>query len=153
MVVPIFRLFLTATADPNWPEVKNALLPGQKSSDRPDLIVCVFHAKMAAMIKDICKNGIMGQTVAHVYIIEFQKRSLPHMHMIIFFYPDSKLKTPEEADSLVSAEFPDKDTELELFELVKKYMVHTPYTGNLNSPCIKDLNAGCSKSFPKPFHS
>ncbi len=26
-------LFITATADPNWPEVKDALPPGQKSSD------------------------------------------------------------------------------------------------------------------------
>ncbi len=71
--------------------------------------------------------------------------------MIIFFHPDSKLKTPEEVDSLISAEFPDKNTEPELFELVKKYMVHTPCTGNPDSPCIKDPNAGCSKSFPKPF--
>ena len=106
---------------------------------------------MVAMIKDICKNGIMGRTVTHIYTIEFQKRGLPHMHMIIFFYPDSKLKTPEEVDSLISAEFPDKNTEPELFELVKKYMVHTPCTGNPDSPCIKDPNAGCSKSFPKPF--
>ena len=62
-------LFLTATADPNWPEVKDALPPGQKSSDRPDLIVHVFHAKMAALIKDICKNGIMGRTVAHLFLL------------------------------------------------------------------------------------
>ena len=88
-------IFLTATADPNWPEVKDALLPGQKSSDRPDIIVRVFYAKIAALIKDICKNSIMGRTVAHVYTIEFQKRGLPHIHMIIFFHSDSKLKTPE----------------------------------------------------------
>jgi len=52
-------LFITATADPNWPEIKDALLLGQKSSDRPDLIVHVFCAKMVAMIKDICKKGVM----------------------------------------------------------------------------------------------
>ena len=144
-------LFTTATADPNWPEIKNALSLGQKSSDRPDLIVRVFHAKMAAMTKDICKNGIMGRTVTHVYTIEFQKWGLPHMHMIIFFHPDSKLKSPEDVDSLISVEFPDKNTWTWAFELVKKYMVHTPCTGNPDSPCIKDLNAGCSKSFPKPF--
>jgi hypothetical protein len=144
-------LFITATADPNWPEIKDALLPGQKSSDRPDLIVRVFRAKMVAMIQDICKKGVMGRTIARVYTIEFQKRGLPHMHMIIFLHPDSKLKTPEDVDSLISAEFPDKGTEPELFDLVKKYMVHTPCTGNPDSPCIKDPNAGCSKSFPKPF--
>ena len=60
------------------------------------------------MIKDICKNGVMGRTVAHVYTIEFQKHGLPYIHMIIFFHSDSKLKTPEEVDNLISAEFPDK---------------------------------------------
>ena len=34
--------FLTMTADPNWPEIKNALLPGQQPSDRPDLMSRVF---------------------------------------------------------------------------------------------------------------
>ena len=101
-------LFITATADPNWPEVRGAMLPGQQPSDQPDLIVRVFHAKMAAIIKDICTNGIIGRTVAHVYTIELKKRGLPHMHMIIFFHPDFKLKTPEEVDSLISAEFPNK---------------------------------------------
>jgi Helitron helicase-like domain at N-terminus len=31
--------FLTMTADPNWPEIKEALLPGQSAADRPDLVV------------------------------------------------------------------------------------------------------------------
>ena len=148
-------LFITVTVDPNCPEILDALLdallPGQKPNDRPDLIVRVFHAKVAAILKDICTQGVMGRTVAHVYTIEFQKRGLPHMHMIVFLHRDSKLKTPEDVDSLISAEFPDKDAEPELFNLVKKYMVHTPCTGNPNAPCVKNPNVGCSKSFPKAF--
>ena len=145
-------LFLTATANPNWPEIKEALLPGQKSSDRPDLIVRVFHAKMKELLNDIHKNGIMGRTVARVWTIEFQKRGLPHMHMIIFLHPDSKLRTPDEVDSLLSAEFPDEETQPELFELVKSVMVHTPCGNdhnNPNAPCIVDEK--CSKNFPKNF--
>ena len=38
--------FLTMTADPNWKEIKEALLPGQSPADRPDLAVRVFHAKV-----------------------------------------------------------------------------------------------------------
>jgi hypothetical protein len=64
-------LFLTATANPNWPEIKEALLPGQTPSDRPDLIVHVFHAKMKELLNDIHKKGIMGRTVARVWTIEF----------------------------------------------------------------------------------
>ena len=145
-------LFLTATANPNWPEIKEALLPGQISADRPDLIVRVFRAKMKQLLADIHKKGVMGRTVARVWTIEFQKRGLPHMHMIIFFHPDAKLRTPEDVDSLISAEFPDEDTQPELFELVKSVMVHTPCGNQHNNPdsaCIVDDK--CSKNFPKPF--
>ena len=70
--------------------------------------------------------------------------------MIIFLHPDDKLRTPEDIDSLLSAEFPDENKEPELFELVKKLMVHTPCGAhNPNAPCMH--NGKCSKGFPKPF--
>src|SRR6185437_7317867 len=31
-------LFITVTCNPNWPEIKEALLPGQTAQDRPELI-------------------------------------------------------------------------------------------------------------------
>ena len=74
------------------------------------------------------------------------------MQMIIFFHPDSKLRTPEEVDSLLSAEFPDEEKDPELFELVKSVMFHTPCGNdhnNPNAPCIVDEK--CSKNFPKLF--
>ena len=40
-------LFLTATANPKWPEIQEALLPGQSVNDCPDIICHVFHLKMA----------------------------------------------------------------------------------------------------------
>jgi hypothetical protein len=36
-------LFITMTTNPNWPEISNALLPGQTAADRPDLIARVFR--------------------------------------------------------------------------------------------------------------
>ena len=71
------------------------------------------------------------------------------MHMIIFLDPNSKLRTPEDIDTLLSAEFPDEEEEPELLELVKKHMVHTCGPNNPNAPCMKD--GKCSKGFPKPF--
>ena len=145
-------LFMTVTANPNWPEVKESLGPGETPSDRPDIIVRTFHLKVKQILKDIYTNGIMGHAVARVWTIEFQKCGLPHMHMIIFLHPDDKLRTPEDVDSLLSAEFPDKETQPDLFELVKSLMVHTPCGNdhnNPNSPCI--VNDKCSKGFPKQF--
>jgi hypothetical protein len=36
------------------------------------------------------------------------------MHLIIFLHHNSKLRTPEDIDSLVSADLPDPDTQPEL---------------------------------------
>jgi hypothetical protein len=91
-------LFMTVTADPNWPEIQAELLPGQTAADRPDLASCVFREKVAAILDDI-KKGALGVSVAHVFTIEFQKRGLPYMHLIIFLHHDSKLRTPEDIDS------------------------------------------------------
>ena len=44
-------LFITMTANPNWKKIKDALLPGEKPKDCPDLVNCVFHAKRNALIK------------------------------------------------------------------------------------------------------
>src|SRR5436190_1424376 len=41
-------LFITVTCNPNWPEIKEALLPGQTAQDRPELISRVFNMKSNA---------------------------------------------------------------------------------------------------------
>ncbi len=41
------------TANPNWPEIKDALFPGQSANERPDLVARVFHAKLTSLIKEI----------------------------------------------------------------------------------------------------
>ena len=76
-------LFVTMTANPSWPEIKDALFPGQTASDRPDLVVRVFHAKLNSLIKEI-RGGVLGDWAAYLYTIEFQKRGLPHAHIIVF---------------------------------------------------------------------
>ncbi|KAJ8453935.1 hypothetical protein ONZ45_g19505 [Pleurotus djamor] len=76
-------LFITVTANPHWDEITCELLPGQTSYDRPDLVSRVFELKKKAIIEDIYKHGIFGHAVAYVYVIEFQKRGLPHAHILI----------------------------------------------------------------------
>ncbi|QRW12494.1 Helitron helicase-like domain at N-terminus [Ceratobasidium sp. AG-Ba] len=71
------QFFVTMTANPNWPELKNALLPGQVPADRPDLAVRVFELKRRALLHDIAKKHILGRCIAHVHTIEFQKMSGP----------------------------------------------------------------------------
>jgi len=55
----------------------------------------VFKIKKQAIIDDIYKHGIFGKAVAYyVYTIEFQKRGLPHMHILIFLQPGDKISNP-----------------------------------------------------------
>jgi len=85
------ELFITITTNPNWPEVTQEPLPGQTPADRPHLVVHAFHAKVTQLLNDLNDHGVMGCTVACVWTIEFQKRGLSHMHLIVFLDPAHKL--------------------------------------------------------------
>ena len=143
-------LFITFTANANWREVREALLPNQSAHERPDLIARVFHLKFESLLDDIMKKNIFGEAVGYVYTVEYQKRGLPHTHLIVFLDRSSRLATLEAVDELISTEIPDENTQPRLFELVKQFMVHGPCGPGLTSPCMDDRNR-CTKKFPKPF--
>ncbi|XP_022031323.1 uncharacterized protein LOC110932284 [Helianthus annuus] len=89
-------------------------------------------------------------TVTVIYTIEFQKRGLPHAHICLFLSADSKFPTAKEIDLVISAEIPDKETDIELYELVKQFMIHGPCgTDNPHCPCM--VKNKCSKKFPKKY--
>src|SRR6266702_4520372 len=117
-------IFMTVTTNPLWPEITRELLPGQIAYDRPDLVSQVFQMKKRAIINFIYKHGIFGSAVAYIYTIEFQKRGLPHMHILIFLKEPYKLKTTDAIDSCIWARWPDPETQLLLFETIKSCMVH-----------------------------
>ena len=145
-------LFLTFTCNPKWPEIVQNLLPGQAPCDRPDLVSRVFRLKLEALKQDIFKHGVLGRTIAHVYVVEFQKRGLPHVHMLIHLADVCKLRNVEDIDNFISAQIPDEDEEPELYEIVSRCMIHGP-CGHLNnsSPCM--VEGKCSKDFPKRFNT
>jgi hypothetical protein len=143
-------LFMTVTANPEWPEISENLLPGQTAYDRPDLVSRIFHLKTKAMINDIFKNGVFGRMVAYVYTIEFQKRGLPHMHILIFLEQGDKLLTPWDIDTAIQAYWPDPDWEPLLFDAFKRCMIHGPCGAyNPKAPCME--NGKCTKGYPKDF--
>jgi hypothetical protein len=59
------------------------LLPGQTPQDRSDLVVRVFHAKLQELKHRLTKHDILGKVRAYVYVVEFQKRALPHAHFLL----------------------------------------------------------------------
>ena len=143
-------LFITMTCNPNWKEIRDQLLPGQQPCDRPDLVARVFKLKLEALRTDIIKNKIFGNVKAHVYTIEFQKRGLPHAHML--FILEHKVDTVEMIDKIVSAEIPKTNEDERLHNLVMKHMIHGPCgSANPNAPCME--NGICTKGFSKEFNT
>ncbi|XP_065662697.1 uncharacterized protein LOC100205305 [Hydra vulgaris] len=107
--------------------------------------------KLKCFLEDIFKKGVLGKVISHVQVIEFQKRGLPHVHILLHFVNNDKLETAEDIDSLISAEIPDQTVDPELFEIVKTCMIHGPCgILNPNSSCMKD--GVCTKGFPKDFN-
>lgn len=144
------NLFITFTCNPRWPEITQNLARWSAANDRPDLVARVFHAKLKQLLLDITVNNVFGNVDAYVYTVEFQKRGLPHAHILIILSEGSKLLTAEDVDNVVCAFLPDPATERRLFECVTKHMIHGPCGMlNPNSPCMVDNS--CSKNYPKEY--
>ena len=148
-------LFITFTSNPNWKEIQDELFPGQSATDRPDLVSRVFDLKVKELLKDIKQKKIFGSYNGLVRTVEYQKRGLPHLHLLLFLDSSMRIDTVEQIDEVISAEIPSKAADPDLHEIVTRNMVHGPCgTDYPNSPCMVADNNGvlkCSKRFPKAF--
>lgn len=142
-------LFITFTCNPKWTEIKDLLFAGQSPVDRHDLTARVFKQKLKSLMDFIIKEHVFGETRCWMYTIEWQKRGLPHAHILVWLV--HKI-TPNDIDSIISAEIPDLTVDPILFEVVKSNMIHGPCGAlNMNSPCM--IDGKCSKQYPRPLIS
>lgn len=143
-------LFITITCNSEWAEILQELLPGQQAQDRPDLVARVFRAKLQDLKDQLFKKNIFGEVAAHVHVIEFQKRGLPHAHLLIILKSEYKLNTPDQFDKFVCAEIPCKKEYPELHELVLKHMMHGPCGAkNRTNSCM--IDGKCKSHYPQDF--
>ena len=103
--------FLTMTANPEWDEIKNNLRPGETAANRPDLVARVFHSKLQLFLRCITKDNFLGKAVAFSWVVEFQKRGLPHARILLIVAEADKPRSPAQVDAYVSAEIPDPVTQ------------------------------------------
>lgn len=138
-------LFITFTCNPKWNEITELLLPAQSASDRHDITARVFKQKLKSLMDFIVKHHVFGETRCWMYSIEWQKRGLPHAHILIWLV--NKIR-PDEIDQVISAEIPDFEIDPDLFDVVTNNMIHGPCgVLNNNSPCMKD--GKCTKRYPR----
>jgi hypothetical protein len=155
-------LFITMTADPFFPEMMED--PNIRRNDNtlnPDVVNRIFLEKIKHLRKLIIKDMVLGKVTNVISVTEFQKRGLPHIHMIVtlmdkvrevmclYFGHISLIKfqivNPCDVDSYMTCEVPDKTEHPELFRLATKLMVHQ----KCNYRCVR--RGKCSKGYPFPF--
>jgi hypothetical protein len=56
-----------------------------------------------------------------VCAIEFQKRGLPHIHLLIWLDAEFKCRTAEDVDFIVSTEIPSKNNDPVCYEIISKF--------------------------------
>jgi len=138
-------LFITFTCNPQWSGIKRELLYSQTQVDRYDISARVFKQKLKSLMNFLIKHHVYGQVRCWMYSVEWQKRGLPHMHILVWLV--NKIRS-DEIDSIISAEIPDKTLDPKFHTIVTKHMMHGP-CGVLkyNSLCMVD--GKCSKRYPR----
>jgi hypothetical protein len=117
-------IFLMFTCNPSWDEITAELLPGQTAQDRPELVARIFRAKLEDLKTQLLEKNVLGEVKAYVYVIEFQKRGLPHAHFLLIMKSTHKITTPDQYDNMVCAEIPNPTRYPKMHELVVKHMLH-----------------------------
>ena len=151
-------LFITFTCNGEWIEIQKELKPWETYRDRPDLCARVFKLKLGEFIKDIHTNNIFGVTVAYVYTIEFQKRGLPHCHLLVILDQKYTPKIALDYDKFVFAEIPNPLKQPKLYEKVISYMIHSDCSKQMKDftyACRKNSQdkEKCDKYFPKDYRN
>lgn len=138
-------LFITFTCNPAWKDITDLLFTGQSSTHRHDILARVFKQKLTRLMDVITKNHIFGETLCWMYSVEWQKRGLPHAHVLVWL---KQKIMPTQIDDVISAELPNPTADPVLFESIRKHMIHGPCGElNSNSPCMKE--GKCTKRYPR----
>ena len=151
-------LFITFTANPKWEAIEPELLPQQTTGDRPDLVARVFNLKVQDLLDKIRHKEVFGPWLGWVWTIEYQKRGLPHLHLLVFLKTDHQFLTAGNIDRFMSAEIPTEDNAIgqELCAIIQTTMVHTHCAGgNGQALCMQGLDPLTTrtshKGHPRPF--
>ncbi|XP_074346633.1 uncharacterized protein LOC141685431 [Apium graveolens] len=139
-------IFVMMTCNSQWNEIQEMMkkLPGCSTFDSPDIISRVFHLKLEQLLDDIKTKHYFGVCIG----VEFQKRGIPHVHLLIWLNSELKKNLTNNVDNYVSAELPDPEADPVGYAVVQSFMIHGP-CGIVNPKCAYMKDFKCTKHFPK----
>lgn len=141
--------FVTFTCNPKWKDIVENISEGANATDYPDIVCRVFRLYLKELMKNLTKDHVLGRHVAHAYTVEFQKRGLPHAHILLIVENRDAVDNPEKIDKVVSAFLPDRTEDPKLHDLVKTHMMHQKCNASGTSTKCHNKDGKCSKHFPK----
>ena len=112
----------------------------------------VFRLKFSTLLDELLHKHVLGVVIAYTWVIEFQKRGLPHAHLLLIVRQCDRPRTPEDIDQRICAELPNPlDPEQKcLLETILSSQIHGPCgERNPRAPCTTD--GVCEKGYPKDF--
>ena len=120
----------------------------------PVIVAKHFQYRVETFFTEILLTNMhpIGKIVYYALRIEFQMRGSPHLHALIWtsdcpkLSQDTKQDYIDYVDQHVQAYLPDKDKDLDLYELVKKYQTHSH-----SKSCRKYKNIACRFNFGQFF--
>jgi hypothetical protein len=147
------HLFITMTCNPNWGELKDVMtdLIIDGSVDCPTFVDRIFKLKWEDYMRCVTERQMFGHVIGFMWVVEFQKRGLPHAHALIILDPEDSPKKPDDFDEYVCAEIPDEKENKILFDLVTQNMVHVCGDRKPGQPCCNNRDKKCTAGFPKKF--
>ena len=98
------HLFITVTCNQGHRHVRASVLEGQSPDERSDIVNRFFAKQVDLLIEYVHAGKAFGELCAYCYVVEYQKRGNPHVHMVIRL-KDGPLAA-EGYDRYVSARLP-----------------------------------------------
>ena len=86
----------------------------------------VFRARLHDLKDQIFKKEIFEIVVPYVFMVEFQKWGLPHIHLLLILKEGHNIKSGDQYDTFISTEISDKYEYPIFHKLVLKHMMHGP---------------------------
>ncbi len=119
-------LFVIFIANPRWKEATDTLFFNQMYIDRSDIIAKIFRARLKRLIYFIRIGVAFGPCRAYVYAVEYQKRGLFYMYIMVFIHAGHVFSEFEYINNLIRAKLFNRqlDPNESLIVIIKQAMIH-----------------------------
>ncbi len=151
-----FIMFVTCIANLHWSEIIAAFELNQKVENQLNIITQVFHKKIKTLLQNLKTQ--YDQYFDIIWTIKYQKRDLPHIHILLFLHQKNNFLKWACMNELICAKLFDLNIDLNksLQRIIESQLTHDSCdVWNFSASCMKDNSKDsewvCEKKFSKLY--